>query len=60
MMEILSVLANINSMINKVTHVYDEEIIPKHNQENTASMRRKDDVTKTPYQDPNHKSRYFN
>jgi hypothetical protein len=59
-MENPSVLTNRNSMINKATQVYEEDIIPKVNQENTTSMIRKDHVTMTPYRHPNHKSQYLN
>jgi hypothetical protein len=51
-----SVSTNKISMINKATQVYEEDIIPKVNQENSKIMIRKDHVTRTPYQHPNHKS----
>jgi hypothetical protein len=41
MMENPSVLTNKNLVINKATQVYEEDIIPKVNQENTTSMIRK-------------------
>jgi hypothetical protein len=43
-------------MINKVTQVCKEDILPKVKQENITSMIRKDHVSRTPYQHPNHKS----
>jgi hypothetical protein len=39
---------------------YEEDSIPKVNQEKDTSIRSKDQVARTPYQHPNHKSRYFN
>jgi chromosome segregation ATPase len=38
---------------------YQEDSIPKVNQEKDASIRSKDQVARMPYQHPNHKSRYF-
>jgi hypothetical protein len=38
---------------------YQEDSIPKVNQEKDASIRSKDQVARMPYQYPNHKSRYF-
>jgi hypothetical protein len=39
---------------------YEEDAIPKVNQEKATSIRSKDQVATTPYRHPNHKSRYFN
>jgi chromosome segregation ATPase len=39
---------------------YEEDSIPKVNQEKDTSIRSKDRVARTPYRHPNHKSRYFN
>jgi hypothetical protein len=39
---------------------YEEDSIPKVNQEKATSIRSKDQVARTPYRHPNHKSRYFN
>jgi hypothetical protein len=59
-MENPSVLTDKNSMINKVTKVFEEDIIPKVNQENCTSMIRKNHTTRPLYQHPNHKSQYIN
>jgi hypothetical protein len=59
-METPSVLTNRRSSINKATSVHEENHIPKLNQENTTSMIRENHVIRTPYQHPNHKSKYFN
>lgn len=61
MMENPSVLTNKNSVINKVTQMYEEDImiIPKVNQGNT-SMIKKNHATMAPYLYPNHKSLYLN
>jgi hypothetical protein len=52
--------------VKKFSHVqvqtsqrYQEDSIPKVNQEKDASIRSKDQVARMPYQHPNHKSRYF-
>jgi hypothetical protein len=55
-----SVSTNKISMINKVTQVYEEDIIPKVNQENSKIMIKKNQVTRKPYLHPNHKSQHFN
>jgi hypothetical protein len=39
---------------------YEEDSIPKVNQEKATSIRSKDQVARMPYRHPNHKSRYFN
>jgi hypothetical protein len=39
---------------------YEEDSIPKVNQEKATSIRSKDQVSRTPYRHPNHKSLYFN
>jgi hypothetical protein len=39
---------------------YEENSIPKVNQEKATSIRSKDQVARMPYRHPNHKSRYFN
>jgi len=52
----LSISTNRHLMINKETQVWKEDIVPKVKQENTTSMIRKDHVTRTPYQHPNHRS----
>jgi hypothetical protein len=59
-------------LVNLTTHVkrssnvevetiqgYEEDSIPKVNQEKATSIRSKDQVARMPYQHPNHKSRYF-
>jgi hypothetical protein len=57
MMEIPSV----NLAIKKATSTYKEENhIPKLNQENSTNMIRENNVIRTPYRHPNHKSRYLN
>ena len=38
---------------------YEENSIPKVNQEKTTSIRSKDCVARMPYRHPNHKNRYF-
>ena len=38
---------------------YEENSIPKVNQEKDTSIRSKDQVARMPYQHPNHKNRYF-
>jgi hypothetical protein len=38
---------------------YEENSIPKVNQEKATSIRSKDQVARMPYRHPNHKSRYF-
>jgi hypothetical protein len=40
-------------------HGYEEDSIPKVNQEKSTSIQSKDQVTRMPYRHPNHKSRYF-
>jgi hypothetical protein len=52
--------------VKKFSHVevqtsqrYQEDSIPKVNQEKDASIRSKDQVARMPYQHPNHKNRYF-
>ena len=39
---------------------YEEDSIPKVNQEKATSIRSKDQVARMPYRHPNQKSRYFN
>jgi hypothetical protein len=39
---------------------YEEDSIPKVNQEKATSIRSKDQVSRMPYRHPNHKIRYFN
>jgi hypothetical protein len=39
---------------------YEEDSIPKVNQEKTTSIRSKDQVARMPYRHPNHKILYFN
>jgi hypothetical protein len=55
-MENRSVIANEYLVINKTTHVYEEDILPKGNQETNTSMIRKKHATMTPYLHPNHKN----
>jgi autonomous glycyl radical cofactor GrcA len=38
---------------------YQEDSIPKFNQQKAISIRSKDQVARMPYQHPNHKNRYF-
>jgi hypothetical protein len=38
---------------------YQEDSIPKFNQQKATSIRSKDQVARMPYQHPNHKNRYF-
>jgi hypothetical protein len=38
---------------------YQEDSIPKFNQQKTTSIRSKDQVASIPYQHPNHKNQYF-
>ena len=38
---------------------YQEDSIPKFNQQKAISIRSKDQVTRMPYRHPNHKNRYF-
>jgi hypothetical protein len=38
---------------------YEEDSIPKVNQEKATSIRSKDQVARMPYRHPNHKNRYF-
>jgi hypothetical protein len=59
-MENLSVLVDKYLVINRVTQVYEEDIIPKVNQENTTSMIRKNHATRTPYLHLNHNNQCFN
>ena len=47
-------------MIDEVTLVCKEDILPKVKQENTMSVIRKDHVTRIHYGHPNHMNRYFN
>jgi hypothetical protein len=49
MMEIPRVLMNRNLVINKATLVYEEDIMPNVNRENTSSMIRKNNATRIPY-----------
>jgi hypothetical protein len=55
-----SVCTNRSSSINQSTSMHEENRIPKLNQENTTSMIRENNVIRTPYRHPNHKSRYLN
>jgi hypothetical protein len=52
--------------VNKFSNVevqtsqkYQEDSIPKFNQQKDTSIRSKDQVATMPYQHPNHKHRYF-
>jgi hypothetical protein len=47
-------------MIDRVTQVYEEDITPEVNQENSKVMIMKDHVTRTPYRHPNQKSQHCN
>jgi hypothetical protein len=54
---------NVNRSSNfklQTSHGYEEDSIPKFNQEKDTSIRSKDQVIRMPYRHPNHKSRYFN
>jgi hypothetical protein len=54
-------LADVKKFSNvevQTSHRYQEDSIPKVNQEKDASIRSKDQVARMPYQHPNHKNRY--
>jgi hypothetical protein len=59
MMGTPSVRTNRSSSINQATSMREENHISKLNQENTTSMIRENNVIRTPYRHPNHKSRYL-
>ena len=60
MMEVLSVLTNQNSSINKATSTCEENHISKLKEENATSMIRESNVIRNPYRHPNHKIKYIN
>jgi hypothetical protein len=59
-MEVLSVLTNRNSSINKTTSVHEENHISKLNEENDYKYDKGKSCYKNPYRHPNHKRRYLN
>jgi hypothetical protein len=59
-MEIPSVLTNINSLINTTTPMHEEDTILKVILENVASTIREIHATKTLYRHPNHENRVIN
>jgi hypothetical protein len=59
-MEAPNILTNQNSAINKATSMHEENHISKLKEENATSMIRENNVIRTPYRHPNHKSRYLN
>jgi hypothetical protein len=54
---------NVNRYSNvkvQTSQGYEEDSIPKFNQEKTTSIRSKYQVARMPYRHPNNNSRYFN
>jgi hypothetical protein len=55
-------LADVKKFSNvevQTSQKYQEDSSPKFNQQKATSIRSKDQVTRMPYQHPNHKNRYF-